>query len=496
MNSTIKLYVRNFAKRGSARSLSPQSLSPELASGFVAICDAAVLLLVGLVPVVLNVGGQLGQDRSTIYLPPSVMGAGLMIVILLNLGLYKIDWVVDVYRQLPRLMAAWAASVLTVLFFGFLLQVLDQYSRLWALIWVFGSFAGLVATRAAVCQLVRHWIAAGLLARRAVIVGDPQEMRRLLDYLRPRDGQDFHILGLFSTEPETGATSGQALPGLGYSVIGTVDGVTDFLRETRVDDVFVALPWSDGARINALISQLRMLPVDVRLVSDALVFCKPKLTATRFGTVTVLEVARRPLRDWDGFAKRCMDIAIAGTALLVLAPLMALVVVAIKLDSPGPVIFRQKRFGFNNSVIEALKFRTMYHDRCDASGAARTVRQDPRVTRVGHFLRASSLDEVPQLINVLRGEMSVIGPRAHPIAMKAGDQLYHEAVAEYAARHRVRPGLTGWAQVNGLRGEIDSIEKANRRVEFDLYYIENWSIWFDIRILIRTLITVLRQGAY
>lgn len=487
MNSTIKLYVRDLAKRGSAR-----SLSPDLASGVVAICDATVLLLVALVPVALNVGGQLGQDRSTIYLPPSLMGTGLMIAILLNVGLYRIDWVVDVYRQLPRLATAWAASVLTVLFFGFLLQVLDQYSRLWALIWVFGSFAGLVGGRAVACQLVRHWIAAGLLARRAVIVGDPQEMRRLLDHLRPRDGQDFQILGLFTTEPD----SGQGQPVLGYPVIGTAEGLPDFLRDDRVDDVFVALPWADGERINSLISRLRMLPVDVRLVSDALVFCKPKLTATRFGTVTVLEVARRPLRDWDALAKRAMDVAIAGTALLLLAPLMALVVLAIKLDSPGPVIFRQKRFGFNNSVIEALKFRTMYHDRCDPSGAARTVRQDPRVTRVGRFLRASSLDELPQLINVLRGEMSVIGPRAHPIAMKAGDQLYHEAVAEYAARHRVRPGLTGWAQVNGLRGEIDSIEKANRRVEYDLYYIENWSIWFDIRILIRTLITVLRHGAY
>jgi lipopolysaccharide/colanic/teichoic acid biosynthesis glycosyltransferase len=174
-----------------------------------------------------------------------------------------------------------------------------------------------------------------------------------------------------------------------------------------------------------------------------------------------------------------------------------LIAFIIKLDSPGPVFFLQERFGFNNKPIRVLKFRTMYWDKCDPTGAKRTVQNDPRVTRFGRFLRASSLDELPQLFNVLKGEMSLVGPRAHAIAMKAGDRLYHEAVDIYARRHRVKPGITGWAQINGHRGEIDSLEKACRRVDYDLQYIERWSLWLDLKILAKSLGVMFQpQNAY
>jgi polysaccharide biosynthesis protein PslA len=174
-----------------------------------------------------------------------------------------------------------------------------------------------------------------------------------------------------------------------------------------------------------------------------------------------------------------------------------LVALLIKLESRGPVFFVQRRFGFNNEVIRVLKFRTMYVDRGDQSGEQRTVRDDRRVTRVGRILRALSIDELPQLINVLRGEMSIVGPRPHAIAMKAGNGvLYGDAVAEYCHRHRVKPGITGWAQVNGLRGEVDTLSKARARVEHDLYYIEHWSPWLDLKILVKTIIVVMLQPAY
>ena len=160
--------------------------------------------------------------------------------------------------------------------------------------------------------------------------------------------------------------------------------------------------------------------------------------------------------------------------------------ILIKLDSPGPVLFVQKRFGFNNEVIGVLKFRTMHIDRADPSGAQRTVRNDPRVTRLGRILRWLSFDELPQLINVIRGDMSLVGPRPHAVAMKAGDRLYGEAVERYLHRHRVKPGITGWAQVSGLRGEVDTLEKAHARVAHDLYYIEHWSPWLDLKILLKT----------
>jgi len=204
------------------------------------------------------------------------------------------------------------------------------------------------------------------------------------------------------------------------------------------------------------------------------------------GDIPVLNVVNRPLKNWGGFAKILEDKVLGAFLLVFLSPLMGLIAILIKLDSKGPVFFVQRRFGFNNKVIRVFKFRTMYSDRGDLTGAQRTVKNDPRVTRIGRVLRALSMDELPQLLNVVRGDMSLVGPRPHAIEMKAGDRLYCQAVEQYLHRHRVRPGITGWAQVNGLRGEVDTLEKANARVIYDLYYIENWSPGLDFKILLKT----------
>ena len=165
---------------------------------------------------------------------------------------------------------------------------------------------------------------------------------------------------------------------------------------------------------------------------------------------------------------------------------MVATAIAIRLESRGPILFRQKRYGFNNELIEVLKFRSMYVDRCDQNAANLVTRDDPRVTGVGRFIRKTSIDELPQLINVLRGELSLVGPRPHALHAKAADKLYDEAVEGYFGRHRVKPGITGWAQINGWRGETDTAEKIQKRVEYDLYYIENWSLLLDLYILVRT----------
>jgi polysaccharide biosynthesis protein PslA len=220
-------------------------------------------------------------------------------------------------------------------------------------------------------------------------------------------------------------------------------------------------------------------------------------SAGYLGDVPVLEVFDRPLKNWRALAKLIEDKLLGLLLLVFVGPLMLLIAVLIKLDSPGPVFFVQRRFGFNNEEIQVLKFRTMYVDRSDPTGAQRTVRDDPRVTRLGRILRLLSFDELPQLINVVRGDMSLVGPRAHPIAMMADDRLYYEVVEQYLHRHRVRPGITGWAQVHGLRGEVDTLEKAYARVAHDLYYIERWSLWLDFKILLRTVVVLpFRHDAY
>jgi polysaccharide biosynthesis protein PslA len=268
-------------------------------------------------------------------------------------------------------------------------------------------------------------------------------------------------------------------------------------RTNRIDDVIVTIPGHAVARLGALLYKLKRLPVDLRVSADWMIEAFPVTGVSSVGSVVLLDVFERPLKHWNGVLKWAEDRVLGSIFLLIAAPLMAVIAAAIRLTSPGPVFFAQDRFGFNNNVIRVLKFRTMYVQDADPSGARRTVQGDPRVTAVGRILRRWSLDELPQLINVARGEMSLVGPRPHAIAMKAGGRLYNDAVSDYLHRHRVRPGVTGWAQVHGLRGEIDTLEKARARVEHDLYYIDNWSIWLDLKTLAMTMRILLSgENAY
>jgi len=202
-------------------------------------------------------------------------------------------------------------------------------------------------------------------------------------------------------------------------------------------------------------------------------------------------------KAWRAIVKAVEDRLFSAVLLAAMAPMMTVIAVLIKLDSRGPIFFVQPRFGYRSKVINVIKFRTMHADRADYSGAQRTIPNDPRVTRVGRILRLLSLDEIPQLFNVLRGDMSLIGPRPHAVSMKvAGSRLYSEAVDFYHLRHLVKPGITGLAQVNGSRGEVDTLYKAHARIVYDLYYIEHWSARMDMKILLKTVGILLSEGAY
>ncbi len=279
--------------------------------------------------------------------------------------------------------------------------------------------------------------------------------------------------------------------------MGDIDDLLRLAERVNVDQVILALPLSERERIKAAIDKLKRLPGEV-LISVAPI---GEALAVRglcyIGGLPMLEIVGRPIKRWAAIIKSIEDKTLALLGLLISAPLMIIIALLIKWDSCGPVLFVQERLGFNNKVINILNFRTMYVDCADRTGERRTVRKDPRVTRVGRVLRATSLDEVPQLINVLKGDMSLVGPRPHATAMKVGEHFYCDAIDEYAQRHRVKPGITGWAQINGFRGEVNSLEKGRARVVYDLHYIERWSIWFDLKILLLTLPAVWsRQNAY
>ena len=259
-----------------------------------------------------------------------------------------------------------------------------------------------------------------------------------------------------------------------------------------------SLPISAEGRILQMLKKLWVLPVDIRLAAHTNKLQFRPRSYSYIGKVPVIDVFDRPIADWDVVMKWLFDKVIGGLLLIAALPLLALIAIAIKLDSRGPVLFKQKRYGFNNDLIEVYKFRSMRVDATDAHANTLVTKDDPRVTRVGRIIRKASLDELPQLFNVVfRGNLSLVGPRPDAVYAKAEARLYAEAVDGYFARHRVKPGITGWAQINGWRGETDTQEKIQKRVECDLYYIENWSVLLDLYILARTPFALLKtENAY
>jgi exopolysaccharide biosynthesis polyprenyl glycosylphosphotransferase len=276
--------------------------------------------------------------------------------------------------------------------------------------------------------------------------------------------------------------------------LGRVADLVDFARRGEINLVIFTLPNTAEARILQLLDVLRVLPIDVRLELRATHDDAKHQSASIFvGSVAVAGLLNRPISRWGLASKWLSDKIIGSAALFLLSLPLLLIAIAIKLDSPGPVLFRQVRYGFNNELIEIFKFRSMYADQCDPRANQLVSRGDPRVTRIGHWLRKLSLDELPQLFNVVfKGNLSLVGPRPHALEAKAGNRLYEQVVDNYFVRHKVKPGITGWAQINGWRGETDTEEKIRIRVAYDFDYIDNWSLARDFRILMATPVALMK----
>jgi polysaccharide biosynthesis protein PslA len=265
----------------------------------------------------------------------------------------------------------------------------------------------------------------------------------------------------------------------------------ELARQGEVDQVLISGAHFTPKRLEQIVDGLSEVCVDVSLIPAQAIELAPNYRVNLLGTVPVLTLWQRPFRDMNQLVKRAEDLVLSVVAIVVLSPILLVSALLIRFTSPGPVLFIQPRLGFNNETINVFKFRTMYTDMADIGARKTTTRDDPRVTPVGRFLRRFSIDELPQLLNVLQGNMSLVGPRPHGTEMMVGDRFYHEAVRGYAGRHRVKPGITGYAQVKGLRGEVRTIERAKRRVELDKHYVDNWSFWLDIWILFATARAVL-----
>ncbi len=369
----------------------------------------------------------------------------------------------------------------------FILKISDIVSRLWLATWSTMSLIALCGFRLLTASVARKLRQRGLLMKNVAIVGASELGQQLAaKFIQERLGT--RLVGIFEERQSRFVKSGQ--PG---TTVHQLSALRELLCRGRVDEVVIAIPPHASDRILELLRHFHPFAVSLRILAPAGYENLQVLDSRRFGNIATFRVMGKPLDEVAALVKRVEDLVIAAFCLLVAIPLMVVIALSIKLDSRGPVLFRQKRHGANNLPFNLLKFRSMYVEQTDPLGHQLTRAGDPRITRVGRFLRMTSLDELPQLINVLRGEMSLVGPRPHALAANAAGILYDRAISEYPIRHRVKPGMTGWAQVNGWRGETTTIEQIRRRVEYDLYYIENWSPTFDLLILGRTVFAVLSR---
>lgn len=461
-------------------------ISPVVLADIVRIIDFLLILGAGLAVHAFWIDGW-----NSVYIATLVVVPGVAVAFFQMLDIYNVPAFRSHVHQLARIAGAWTLVLLVVLALSFAKHQ-NLLSRVWISGWYVGGLVVLFAWRFALGVLVRRWAVQGRLIRRVVIVGGGELGEALINAINAQPHTDLRICGVFDDRSDERSPPIVA----GVPKLGNVDDLVQFTRHNRVDVILISLPLTAEARVLQMVNKLWVLPVDIRLAAHTYRLRFRPRAYSYVGNVPVIDIFDKPISDWNLMVKSLFDYVVGGLLLLLLAPLMIGVAIAIKLDSKGPVLFRQRRHGFNNQVIEVLKFRTLYHQFADPSAKQLVVKDDPRVTRVGGFLRKTSIDELPQLINVLRGDLSLVGPRPHALKAPMGDKLWEEVVDKYFGRHRVKPGITGWAQVNGFRGGSDS-EPLQQRIDHDLYYIENWSLLFDLYILLRTPLALLdKDNAY
>ena len=476
--------VRNHGDRLAPSARRSATLPCESVPYILSTVDAAIILLSSLIS---GTGYQwwIG-DPTPSLLPFCAVGLLASFIYILRIsssGYYDFQFAAKPPVEIVDIIVSWVTTGLLLALFAFLLKIGAVYSRGAFVIFFFLAPAGLLGVRRISKNLLKNVIARGLIGRRdIVLIGDHDELAGLapMDLLAFFGAGNVKHFSLSQDEDPLARES---------SDIRLINSVADFVRQRCPGEILLAVPWNDLARIEFLRDRIKVLPVSVRLVPDKQVRSLTGYSSSARHNVMSLEIMSAPLSFGEQAVKRVVDIVLASAALVFFLPVMLLTAIAIKLDGSGPVIFRQNRKGFNGNQFVMLKFRTMTVQE-DGPEIAQARRNDPRVTRIGKLLRAASIDELPQLLNVLRGDMSLVGPRPHALAHEL---QFESLLSDYAFRRHVKPGMTGWAQCNGARGATPKLENIKQRVEFDLWYINNWSLWLDFLILIKTFFEVLSK---
>ena len=415
-------------------------------------------------------------------------GVGLLaslihIIRLGETGYYEFQNSAKPHVEFVEIAVSWVTTTLILAFLAFLLKMGISFSRGAFAIFFFVTLLGLLAGRKAMKAILQIALARGAIGRRNIVL--------------IVNATEFAVLGAGDLLALFGAAKVNRFAlandnddqSRELSDMRVLDRVANFVKDHNTSEILLALPWNDEGRLDFIRDALRKLPVAVRLLGDSRVRSLTNFSSSGQSNILSIEIQGPPLTLTERMVKRLMDICISLFAIIFFSPVLLLTAIAIKLDGPGPVIFRQYRKGFNGKQFQMYKFRTMTVQE-NGTDVPQAQRDDPRVTKIGKLLRAASIDELPQLLNVLHGEMSVIGPRPHALAH---DTYFENALSEYAFRRHVKPGITGWAQCNGSRGATPSVDDVSARVKLDLWYINNWILLLDIRILMKTFFEVLRR---
>lgn len=427
-------------------------------------------------------------DGSVLAVPvadaaPVAIGAWTSWRMLRALGLYRLGRSESPVSHLARVLLAVGVGLGVASIAALLLPTTTAASDA-LFTWAVSIGAGLLALHIGWLVLVAWWRSQGWLTPNLVVVGATAHADDLIATAIER--RDMNILGIFDDRLERSPLAVRGVP-----VLGTTGDMLQHRVMPYVDLVVVTIDPAAADRVREITARLSVLPNTVTLLFDDPVARRRSRAIDQLADAPLASLHPAVDADRRAFAKRAQDLAIGLVALVLAAPFLAVIALAVRLDSPGPVFFRQRRHGFNNEAIVVWKFRTMRHEAADARAERQVTADDDRVTRVGRLLRSTSLDEVPQLLNVIAGEMSLVGPRPHAIGMKTGDVESAQLVAEYAHRHRIKPGMTGWAAIHGSRGPLHEAEDVLRRVALDVEYIERQSFWLDVRIMARTIPSLL-----
>ncbi len=454
--------------------------SPAIIARVVQFLDLLLLLLGGLLAKTMLAPLPWPRSDGSLF-QAALIGTVVTLVSLRRSQAYLIRSLMPLGTSLKQVYVAQAMGGACMMVTLFLTGDAGPGVRDWCLCWLIVCAFLLTAFRSYLARLLNAWSCSGRLARRVAVIGAGEFSREFISRLRSEPNA-YTVVGLYDDRLSR-------IPGVqeGVRVRGTVSDLLMRSREEQIDLIVIALPLRAAERIAKILEQLGSAVADICLTTDFAGYRYRSSEISTIGANPVIMVGEQPLKEWRAATKAAFDLVVGSLAFLVLSPLMLLIAIGIRLESPGPILFRQPRLGFNNRIFTCYKFRSMYTGMTDLLGDKQATRDDPRVTKLGKWLRALSLDELPQLLNVLQGTMSLVGPRPHPPNTKAADKLFTDVVANYAFRHRVKPGMTGWAQVNGWRGETRTVEQIENRVACDLTYIDNWSVWFDLKIILLTI---------